>query len=139
MDAAHSKEAQDLEGPPKFGGEPGTPVPAADPEDLKAVWRVYRDTELRHPGQRVGVDMNVLEQVCKSGSDVDAVVFRNMMLLLLRSVMPESLAPWTKNDELDEVVFRVAADIPMEWLGREERRGLPFDVDEFFRRVLDAG
>lgn len=96
---------------------------------------VYRDTELRHPGKRVAVGMAVVEQVCKGGSDVDAVVFRNMMLLLLRSVMPESLASWTKDDEFEEVVFRVAADIPMEWLGREGRKGLPFDPDEFFRRV----
>jgi hypothetical protein len=49
--------------------------------------------------------------------------------------MPESLAPWTTDEELHEAVFRVAADIPMEWLGREERKGLPFDLDEFLRRV----
>jgi hypothetical protein len=135
MDAAHSQEAQHLEGPPKFGGEPGTPVPAVDPEDLKAIWRVYRDTELRHPGQRVAISMDSIARECKISADVQAVVYRIMMLQLIRHVAQEQLAPWTKGEELDEAVFIAASQIPMEWIGREERVGLPFDLDELLRRL----
>ena len=28
--------------PPRFGGKPGEPVPAVDPEDVKAVWQMGR-------------------------------------------------------------------------------------------------
>jgi hypothetical protein len=36
-------------------------------------------------------------------------------------------------------VFRAAAEIPMEWMGVGiVRRGLPFDPDDFLRRVREA-
>lgn len=128
-----------MEGPPTFGGAPGTPVPAVDPEDLKAVWQVYRNVEMSHPGQRVGICMDSLACECKTGADIQAITYRIMMLQLIQHVAPESLAAWTKDGELDEAVFRVVADIPMEWLGKEIRQGLPVDVDEFFRRVRGKG
>ena len=38
-------------------------------------------------------------------------------------------------DKLD-VVFLTAATIPMEWIGvGVVRKGLPFDIEEFMRRV----
>ena len=126
-------------GPPHFGGEPGTPVPIVHPEDLKAVWQVYREIELQRPGQRVGVCMSVIERACKPGANVQAVVYRTMMLQLIRHLAPEQLVPWMKKGDVDEEVFRVAADIPMQWIGREERHGLPFDVEEFVRRVRGEG
>jgi hypothetical protein len=52
---------------------------------------------------------------------------------------PLCLEPWTKEDQLDDVVFRAAAQIPMEWIGVGiTRRGLPFDFDDFMRRVREA-
>ena len=37
-----------------------------------------------------------------------------------------------------EAVFHAAVHVPMEWIGREERQGLPIDLDDFFRRLSDA-
>ena len=124
--------------PPPFGGKPGQPVAPVDPDDLKAVWRVYRETEMSHPGQRVGICMDIIARECKIGADVQAVVYRIMMLQLIQHVAAKQLAPWTKEGELSEPVFLTAAQIPMEWFGGEERQGLPLDVEEFFRRVRDA-
>ena len=37
-----------------------------------------------------------------------------------------------------DAVFLTAAQIPMEWLGQQVRQGLPFDADDFVRRVSEA-
>jgi len=124
-----------MEEHPHFGGTPGTPVPAVDPEDLKAIWRLHREISNQHPSQSVGIDQTVTVGRCKPGSDVHAVAYRISMLELLQRVAADSLAPWTKNTELDDAVFRVAADIPMDWIGTEQRKGWPFDVKELLRRL----
>ena len=120
---------------PHFGGTPGTPVAAVDPEDLKAIWELHREIAIQHPGQSVGIDHKVIAGRCKPGADVHAVAYRTSMLEVLQRVAPDSLAPWTKNTELDYAVFRVAADIPMDWIGTEPHKGLPFDVEEVLRRL----
>ena len=44
-----------------------------------------------------------------------------------------------KDGQLDDAVFREAAQIPMEFIGAGvERQGWPFDVDELLRRIGDA-
>ena len=50
----------------------------------------------------------------------------------------EQTSPWMKDGEPVEAVFRTIATIPMERMGPTPRKGLPFDVEEFFRR-LEAG
>jgi hypothetical protein len=120
-----------------FGGTPGTPVPTVDPEDLKAIWRLHREIASQHSGDSVGLDHSVIVDRCKPGSDVHAVAYRTSMLELFQHVAPDSLAPWTNNTELDDAVFRVAANIPIDWIGTEQRKGLPFDVEELLRRLRD--
>ena len=51
----------------------------------------------------------------------------------------ERLAPWIKDEEVSDAVFRTRATIPVEWIGPTEREGLPFDVEEFFRRLRAGG
>jgi hypothetical protein len=121
--------------PPHLRGAPGAPVPAVDPEDLKAIWRLHREIASQRPGESVGIDNTVMVGRCKPGADVHALAYRTSMLQVLQRVARDSLAPWTKNTELDDAVFRVAADIPMEWIGTEERNRLPFDVEELLRRL----
>jgi len=108
---------------------------AVDPEDLKAIWRLHREIAIQHPGQSVGIDHTVIVGRCKPGADVNAVAYRTSMLQLLQHVAQGSLAPWTKNTELNDPVFRVAAEIPMDWIGTEQHKGLPFDVEELLRRL----
>jgi len=38
-------------------------------------------------------------------------------------------------DEIHKALLVVLAKIPMAWIGGEQRKGFPFDVDEFFRRL----
>jgi hypothetical protein len=59
-----------LQDPPRFGGKPGEPVPAVDPEDLEAVWRIAREGEA-NSSKAVGFE--ILKQACKPGDNVQAV------------------------------------------------------------------
>jgi len=76
-----------------------------------------------------------MKNVCKPGADVQAVWYRMSLVWVLSQVAREQLAAWTKEGELDDAVYRTIAKIPMEWIGNNEREGLPFDVEDFFRRL----
>jgi hypothetical protein len=121
--------------PPSFGANPGEPVPQVDPDDLKTVWQFFKESRERS-GQAVATGVDLLRQVCKPGADVQAVSYRAMMLsLLTRHVQ---LAPRNTAGKLGDAVFRAAAEIPMEWIGVGiEHQGLPFDVEDFMRRVRE--
>ena len=124
------------EKPPTFLGEAGEPVPTVDPEDLKAVFEVYRDEAKNNPDVKT-LAMGVFAQVCKPGADTQALWFRCAMLQLFISIVPEAeLSPWVKDGLPDDAMFREMARIPMEWMGvGVSRRGPPFDLDELMRRV----
>ena len=128
--------------PPSFGGKPGEPVPQVDPEDLKKCWQLSHE----HPEKQAAIGMCLLEAVCKPGADVQAVSYRAMLLALVLmplaeghpSIAGEKLAPWVKDGFLDDVVFGAAAQTSMEWMGVGiVRQGLPFNLDEFMRRVRE--
>jgi hypothetical protein len=61
------------------------------------------------------------------------------MIWVLNQFMQEQFAPWIKDEEVSDAVFRTMATIPMEWIGHTESEGLPFDVEEFFRRLREGG
>ena len=87
------------------------------------------------------------------------------MIWVLNQFAQEQLAPWVKDDEVTDAVFRTMATISMEWPrirlsekvsgGRQRKAGrprtkldepgqtpwkdLPFDVEEFFRRLREGG
>jgi hypothetical protein len=60
-----------------------------------------------------------------------------MIWALNRSVQ-ERLATWVKDEEVSDAVFRTMATTPMEWIGHTEREGLPYNVEEFFRRLREG-
>jgi hypothetical protein len=130
---------KELREPPTFGGKPGEPVPEVDPDDLKTTWQITRDLEARHPGQQVLVAGGVLEQSLKPGADIHAIGYRSAMLSLLTKIAQEQLSPWMKEGQLEDSVFRAAANVRMEWLGKDEREGFPFDMDEFLRLCGERG
>jgi hypothetical protein len=66
-----------------------------------------------------------------------AVWYRSSMISVLNKVAQGQLAPWVKDEEVSDAVFRTMATIPMEWVGHTEREGLPFDVEEFFSRLRE--
>jgi hypothetical protein len=120
---------------PSFGGKPGELVPRVDPDDLKTVWQFFKGS-LERSEWPVTTGADFLQRVCKPGADVQALSYRAMMLSLLIRHAQQQLAPRNTEGELDDNVFRAAAEIPMEWIGVGiTRRGLPFDVEDFMRRL----
>jgi hypothetical protein len=118
-------------------GRAGEPVPEVDPSDVKAVWDVGQEVKKTHPGCNVGIGVEVFKAHCKPGANIMATTYRANMIAMLQLVTPELVNPLVQ-DKLD-AVFQTAATIPMEWMGVGiPRRGLPFDADEFVRRVREA-
>lgn len=120
--------------PPKFGGKPGEPVPAVDPEDVKTVWRIGRDAQANHPGQTVAVGVDLMKHGCKPGADIEAVSYRSSLLSLINQIAPEQLVRFTREGQPDDAVFRAVAKVPAEWMGVGiVRQSPPFDLNEFLR------
>jgi hypothetical protein len=128
-----------LGNPPSFGGNPGEPVPEVDSEDLKTVWQQERDFQARHPGQNVATGLELVKAICKPGANVQAVGYRSMMMWVLDRFAQEQLAPWVKDEQFLDAVFRTMATIPMEWVAQTPREGFPFDIEEFFHRLTEGG
>ena len=120
-------------------GNPGEPVAEVDPDDLKTIWQKARKLQSRLPGQNVAMSSDMMKAICKPGADTDAVWYRSNMIWVLNQFAQEQLAPWVKDEEVSDAVFQTIAAIPMEWVGNTEREGLPFDVEEFFRRLSAGG
>jgi hypothetical protein len=125
--------------PRLFGGNPGEHVPEVDPEDVKNFWQTARDLEASHvgrSGQPVGIDVGFMAAICKPGTNVEAVWYRSSMIWMLNQTAQEQLTPWVKDEQVSDAVFQTMATIPMEWVGvGRAREVLPFDVEEFFRRI----
>jgi hypothetical protein len=120
---------------PPFGGNPGEPVQEVDPNDLKIFWEQTHELQARHPGQNVAISADLLKTMFKPGANADAVVYRSSMIWVLSQFAQEQLAPWIKDEQVSDAVFRTMATIPMEWIGQAEREGLPFDVEDFFHQL----
>ena len=127
-----------LGNPPPFGGNPGEPVAEVEPDDLKTFWQEISNLQARDPGQHVTVGFEA-KAIAKPGVNAEAVWYLSMMIRLLNEFAHEQLAPWIKDEEVSDPVFRTMATIPMEWIGSTEREGLPFDVEEFFGRLSAGG
>jgi hypothetical protein len=134
LQSAIEKFADDPMPFPKFGGEPGEPVPEVNPEDIKATWQFQREIEARNPGQQVATGMGLVEQLCSPGANIPAVGYRAALIWMMTQFEPEKIAPFLQNGQPTDGVFRAAAKVPMEWMGAGiVRQGLPFDPNEFVR------
>lgn len=108
-------------------------VPAVKLDDLRNVWKLFRDAEARQSG---AIGHGIYESVCSPGADVESIWFRASMLAMLNQMQPELLAQWIHDGQPDDAVFQVAATIPMEKMRTGVvRQGPPFDVEEFVRRI----
>jgi hypothetical protein len=58
------------------------------------------------------------------------------MLAMMTQMMPDMLAQWTHDGELDDAVFQVAATFPMQKMRTGVvREGPPFDAEDFMRQI----
>jgi hypothetical protein len=119
--------------PPRFGGEPGEPVPAVDPGDIKAIWQLGEELRAKLPSTKaVGVEL--MKHACKPGADIAAVSYRLGLVWIMTQIAPEQLARFTREGQPDDTVFRAVAKVPAEWIGVGiVQQGPPFDVNEFLR------
>jgi len=119
---------------PKFGDEPGELVPEVNPEDIKAIWQAQQELQARHPGQQVATGRGWGEQHCTPGANIEAVGYRTTLIWMMTQFAPEQIAPFMKDGQPTDGVFRAAAKVPMEWMGAGiVRQGPPFNPDEFVR------
>ncbi len=132
----HLAEPKPAEPPPDLWESQEGRVPTVNPTDLKKVWQVSADFEASNPGQSGAIGNTVYESVCSPGADVMSVWYRASMLWALKQMMPEMLAQWTHDGQLDDVVFEVAGTFPKEKIrAGVVRNALPFDVEEFVKQI----
>jgi hypothetical protein len=119
--------------PPDLWEQQEGDVPAVKPDDLKNVWRLFGDMEARNAG---AAGDNVYKSVCSPGADALSVWYRASMLTLAINMTPDLLAPWIHDGQPNDAVFEVMATFPMEKMRIGiVRQGLPFDVEEFVKRI----
>jgi hypothetical protein len=117
-----------------FGVIPGDPVPEVNPDDLKAFWHEVHRFGAGSLGQTVGFTTEYIERICTPGTDGRAAWLRASVILALQKIAPERLAPWTKGQEVEDVVFGTMATIPMTWI-RNAGQPITWDVEDFFRSL----
>ncbi len=120
----------------EFGGKAGDSVPEVDPDDLKAIWQMCHDLQAQHTNGSA-IDIELMQQACKPGADVLATWYRSSGIWMLTRFAEQRLAPWLRDGEIADPVFRTMASIPMQWIGSEVTQSPPMDVEDFFRRLND--
>ncbi len=120
-----------------FFGARGNDVAVVNPDDLRNVWTMMRDLEARTPaGQTGSLNSGLYEGACSPGANVVAVWYRASILGVLQTLPGNPLTPWSREDELDDAVFQIAATFPMKKLPVGlVKNGLPFDVQELVKQI----
>lgn len=133
----HLAEPRPAEAPPDmWAGSQEGPVATVRADDLRSVWKLFRDTEARNPGQCTAIGNTVFQNVCSPGADAVAAWYRAGMLWMLKMFPESPLARWTHDGEFDDVVFEVAATFPMKRMATGVVYDAPpFDVEEFVKQI----
>jgi hypothetical protein len=114
-------------------------IPAANPADLKTLWKLQKDLEARYGQQGVimGVGLD-LQGVLSPGANFGDVFYRLSWLrhLQILSEAGHLTFPWIHDGEPEDAVFKALAIVPM--TGR--RPGVtyerpPFDVEELISLI----
>jgi hypothetical protein len=105
--------------------EEGAAIPPVTKEDLKVLHEISVDMARRHLGKDGVASVNVMARACSPEANLPAVWFRYTRL---RSLVKQGvLAEWQHTTDLDDVVFQVAASIPM--------NGLKVDQEAFIQQL----
>ena len=114
-------------------------IPAANPADLKTLWKLQKELEARYGQQGVimGIGLD-LQGVLSPGANFGDVFYRLSWLrhLQILSEAGHLTFPWIHDGEPEDAVFKALAIVPM--TGRPpgvmyERP--PFDVEELIRLI----
>jgi len=105
--------------------EEGAAIPPVTEDDLRRLHQLCVDMTKRYSGKDGVVSLDLMGRACSPGANLPAVWLRHTQL---RSLVRQGLlAEWQHGTNLDDVVFRVAATVPM--------NGLEFDPEVFIRRL----
>jgi len=105
--------------------EKGAPVPAVAADDLRRLHEISVSMAKGHVGKNGIIAIEQMARVCSRGANLPAVWFRYTRLRLL--AREGVLAEWQHNTEFDDVIYQVAAIIPM--------NGLELDREGFVQRL----
>ncbi len=105
--------------------ENGAVIPAVSEHDLRRLHELCVDRARRYCGKDGVLSIETMSQVCSPDANLPAVWLRHREL---RTLYREGLlAEWQQGTNLDDVVFRFAATIPMD--------GIRFDPAELIRQL----
>jgi hypothetical protein len=104
-------------------------APTVQPDELRDCWEDARDFTARHPGSARG-------RGAPGGPEYSPWAGYRASMLQISFMHPDNpLASWRRGNDLDDIVFRVAAEFPMMVIGEGIHHGLPFDVEGFLTRL----
>lgn len=107
--------------------EEGASIPAVDEHDLKRLHELCVERAKRYVGKDGVVSVEATARTCSPGANVPAVWLRHTQLRTL--YRQGLLADWQHGTELDDIVFRLAAAIPM--------KGVHLDQETFLRQLRE--
>jgi len=108
--------------------EEGAAIPPVDEHDLKCLHELCVERAKRYCGKDGVVTLDSMARACSPSADLPAVWLRHTQL---RSLYRHGLlAEWQHGTALDDIVFRVAATIPM--------NGVKLDQEVFLRQLRGA-
>ena len=105
--------------------EQGTAVPSVDVDDLKRLHDLGVETTKRSCGKDGILSVESVARACSSEADLPAVWLRHTQLRSL--VRKGLLEEWQHGTDLDDVIFRLAATIPLS--------GAELDEEAFVRQL----
>jgi hypothetical protein len=111
---------------------PNRPIPAVDPQVLRAVWDFFEQARAKFPGiesSALNVDVRLLAGICRPGANPVALIMRRALIDLW---VDEELDDRQKGAQLEGPMFEIAAAFPIPRLDR-------FNPDDFLKQMNDRG
>ncbi len=105
--------------------EEGAPIPAVSEDDLKALHELCVERAKRYCGKDGVVSIELMGRACSPNANLPAVWLRHTQLRAMYRL--GLLAEWQHGTNLDDQVFRLAANIPM--------TGTRLDQEDFLRQL----
>lgn len=113
-------------------------IASVAPADLKTVWTMNNEFQIRHPGQQVSISLASYARACSPQADIRAVISRISMLEEVQYAAEAGhfRFPWIKEGQPEEIVFKIIATIPMAApQPGVVHEGLPIDVEKLITQI----